>query len=932
MKNTYLFLMGLFLTVINLQAQKKSLTPDDFDQWKIISGAQLSPDGNYLVYQLRPGMGDQDLVIKNLKTNQADTIARGGSFKFSGDGSYVAFNIDTPLAIRRKEETKKTSKKKRVKDSLGIYVLATGKLTKYPMNHGFDLPEEGSAWMTYKTMVATANKANDSLPETEEDSTEIVPKKRGKAKMDTLLLALNPVKGDSLAFKNIDKHYWAKKNGILLMATEEKDSTGKSSALMVLNTLNTQTDTIFNDAGTIEDIVLDEQGNQVAFLYTTDTTKIKNYALMTGPLNAINPVAAETIKNLPQGWSISKNSKPFFSENGKKLFFGTSLPEQEITKDTLLNREREKVDIWSWTDKELQPMQLLNKSKEAKRTYRAVYDTESQRALQLADSTLAEVRFYSNGDARYALGVNNDAYTRAMSWSGLFINDFYLVDTETGERKSLATAQPGIDIGPDQNYALLYNRKDSIYYGIDLKTGDRKALTADLEVDFFDEQHDTPSEPRPYGVAGWSEDDKYVFVYDRFDIWRLDPSGKKAPVNMTRNGRDEQLVYRYRKLDREEEYIDLRKEIVLTVFNENTKEAAFGITRLNKARTPQLVLFGDHDLGLVTKAKEADKVLFTKARFETYPDLWISSTSFRQPVKVTNAGKQLDAFKWGSTRLVSWKGYDGSELQGVLYLPENMEAGRKYPMVTYFYERSSDRLNNFVHPSPSRSTVNKAFYVSNDYVVFMPDIVYRDGYPGQSAYDCIVSGVEAMVAENDFIDGDKVALQGQSWGGYQTAYLITQTDRFAAAMAGAPVSNMTSAYGGIRWGSGMSRMFQYERTQSRLGVTLWDNRELYLENSPLFYADKVNTPLLMMHNDEDGAVPWYQGIEYFVALRRLDKPVWLLNYNGMPHNLSGSAWGNRKDLSVRMMQFFDHYLKGEQAPEWMVKGRPAIEKETNKAY
>lgn len=922
--------MVFCLIGLGTQAQKKSLTPEDFDHWQTISGGRLSPDGRYVIYELQPGMGDGSLIIHDLEKRSSDTIPRGSNARFSGDGSYIAFSIETPLEIRRKEETEKTSGKKKQKDSMGIYMLNSKQLTKYPDNHGMSMPEEGSSWMVYKTLVEVSPET-DTTATANKDSLE-TPKAEGKVKKDTLLLALNPVKGDSLAFKDIDDYSWAKKAGVLMLNSQQKDSTGAKSYLMLFNASNAKLDTIYTADGEFKGITTDEQGEQLAFLHTADTTDIKSYALMTGTSEAITTVQPDAIKDLPNGWEISKNANPYFSEDGKKLFFGTAYPEQETEKDTLLNREREKLDIWAWTDKQLQPMQLLNKSKEEKRTYRAVYHMARKEAIQLADSSLPEVSIDDHGNARYAIARDGAPYERAQSWSGLWINDFYLVDTETGARKELVKGQSGLWKGPDEKYALLYDRKDSVYYGIELATGKRTPLTNELEVVFYNELHDTPSEPRPYGLAGWTKDDQYVLVYDRYDIWRLDPSGKKAPLNLTRNGRTTNTEYRYVQLDRDEDYIDLRKEVVLRAFNETTKEQGIAFTRFNRARDPRIEQMGDHEFNYVMKAKDADKVLFTMERFDMYPDLMVSTSNFKDAVKISNAGAQMDDFKWGETRLVTWKGYDGSELQGVLYLPQNMEAGRKYPMVTYFYERSSDRIHSFNHPAPSRSVINKSFYVSNDYIVFVPDIVYRDGYPGQSAFDCIVSGVEAMVEDHSFIDTDKIALQGQSWGGYQTAYLITQTDRFAAAMAGAPVSNMTSAYGGIRWGSGMSRMFQYERTQSRLGVTLWDNQELYLQNSPLFYADKVNTPLLMMHNDNDGAVPWYQGIEYFVALRRLDKPVWMLNYNGMPHNLSGNAWGNRKDLSIRMMQFFDHYLKGEEAPQWMEKGRPAVEKETNKAY
>ncbi len=284
---------------------------------------------------------------------------------------------------------------------------------------------------------------------------------------------------------------------------------------------------------------------------------------------------------------------------------------------------------------------------------------------------------------------------------------------------------------------------------------------------------------------------------------------------------------------------------------------------------------------------------------------------------------------WGTVEQVKWKSYKNEELNGLLYKPENFDSTKTYPMVVYFYEKYSDMLHRHYSPKPSYSTINFTYFASNGYLVFVPDINYTTGAPGQDAYDAIVSGTEYL-KKNAWVNADKIGIQGQSWGGYQVAYLVTKTNIYSAAMAGAPVSNMISAYGGVRWKSGLSRMFQYEQGQSRLGKTLWEDRDRYIQNSPIFFADKINTPLMIMHNDNDGAVPWYQGIEYYMALRRLEKPVWLINYNHAPHNLS--RWPDRIDLSIRMHQFFDYYLKDAKIPEWMDKGVPAIEKGKNFGY
>jgi dipeptidyl aminopeptidase/acylaminoacyl peptidase len=337
-------------------------------------------------------------------------------------------------------------------------------------------------------------------------------------------------------------------------------------------------------------------------------------------------------------------------------------------------------------------------------------------------------------------------------------------------------------------------------------------------------------------------------------------------------------------------------------------------------------------LGSVQKAKDASLVIWSSQTTVNYPEIKLSDLTFKNAQLISNSNPQQKDFNWATSEIISWKSFAGDTLKGILYKPENFNPDKKYPTVVYFYERSSQDIHRHYIPYPSHSIINKTFYASNGYLVFVPDIVYKDGYPGKSAYDAIISGVNYLINTYSFMDAKNIGLQGQSWGGYQIAWLVTQTNMFAAAMAGAPVSNMTSAYGGIRWGSGMSRMFQYEHSQSRIGGTLWEKPLLYIENSPVFYAPKVNTPLLIMHNDNDGAVPWYQGIEYFVALRRLNKPVWMLNYNGMNHNIESKYWANRMDLSKRMLQFFNHYLKEEPAPEWMTKGVPAVEKGKNLGY
>ena len=423
---------------------------------------------------------------------------------------------------------------------------------------------------------------------------------------------------------------------------------------------------------------------------------------------------------------------------------------------------------------------------------------------------------------------------------------------------------------------------------------------------------------------GWSKDDRFFYVYDQYDAWQIDPAGKIPPEMITKGiGRKEKITFRYLKFNYEVDYIETDKLLLLSAFHNETKEAGYYTLHLAGKAFLQKRTVAEKTFPTIYKAKNADVYVYAKADFNTAPDLWATADLWKKEKQLSHINLQMKDYLWGTVELVGWKSKDGFDVEGLLYKPENFDPAKKYPMVTYFYERNSDGLYRYHAPAPSRSIINIPFYCSLGYLVFVPDIYYVDGHPGHSAYNSIVSGVE-MLCENPWVDKDRIGIQGQSWGGYQVAYLVTQTDLFAAAGAGAPVSNMTSAYGGIRWATGGSRQRQYERQQSRIGKTLWDGLDLYIENSPLFFADKVNTPLLIMHNDNDGAVPWYQGIEYYMALRRLGKVVYLLQYNGEEHNLVHRP--NMRDLAIRLQQFFDHYLKDKPAPVWIKHGVPATKK------
>jgi dipeptidyl aminopeptidase/acylaminoacyl peptidase len=413
-------------------------------------------------------------------------------------------------------------------------------------------------------------------------------------------------------------------------------------------------------------------------------------------------------------------------------------------------------------------------------------------------------------------------------------------------------------------------------------------------------------------------------LYDRYDIWSVAPDGasnESGAVNLTQSaGRKGHLIFRYVKLDPEEESVDTSRPLLLHAENDDTYEAGF--YRLESGMVHKLVMSA-REYGAPVKANDADVFAVTAGSFSEYPDIEVTDATMKEMHRASNANPQKEGLSWGTSELVSYVNADGVHLHAALYKPENFDPKKKYPMLVYIYERLARNVNHFVDPRPSH-TINFSYYTSNGYLVLTPDIVYTEGYPGQSALKCVLPAIQAMV-DRGFVNPDAIGIQGHSWGGYQIAYMITQTNRFRAAAAGAPVANMTSAYDGIRWGSGLPRQFQYEKTQSRIGGSLWEYPMRFIENSPLFQADRIRTPLLMIHNDADDAVPWYQGIEFFLALRRLGKEVYMFSYNGEPHGLRRRP--NQKDYTLRLQQYFDHYLKGSPAPDWMVHGISYLDKQ-----
>ena len=939
MRRAWLFMMICTLyssLLLNAQeTEKKPLTVSDFAAWQVVSKPIVSNDGKLAAYELNPQKGNGVLIVKAIDGKTSDTLSRGFDAKFSPESNFIVYKIKQPEDSIRSAKKKKLKKEQMPKDSVGILVFIPAKAYAFPNLKQFSLPKQNAQWVAF-----LSDMKKEKKKEKEEVKKEEEPKPKKESDKDkeqkTQLVLVHILSGDTVCFQNVTEFYYAPEGESISFIRQAKDSLDRTEVL-VFDTNKGKANLLFKQTGTAKKIASDKEGGKYGFLFSTDTIKEKVFSLYYGSWTTgePRPVVVPSGPGMPLGWSPSEFGDLSFSDNGKYLHFGTNLELVSEPKDSLAEDEKPILDIWSWKDKELQPEQKINLEKEKKRSYKAVYLVEKDQLVQLGDPKVRDVNTIQKGNGRLALGIDPSPYKLEASWTGKSTSDYYLIDVETGIKRIIVRNKSMVSLSPGGNHIVWFDPADSTYYAC--STDPNSTVVVDLSsvipVSFTDELWDMPEEPKPYGIAGWSENDKYVFLYDRFDIWRVDLEGIKVPMNATRNyGRKNHLRFRYQKLDPEEEFIDTNKPVFVHAFDERNKGGGYFNADLRNYTDPRLLLFENYKFDKLSKAKNADVLIWMRENVSESPGLWTGNLLFNQRMKLSHANAQQESFVWPVVRLVNWDSFSGKPLEGLLYFPENIDLERKYPMVVYFYERNADNLHAYTFPSPTRSTVNRSYYTSNDYIVFVPDITYEEGSPGQDAFDAVVSGTQFVSEMFPFIDRKHIGIQGQSWGGYQVAWLITKTDMFAAAMAGAPVSNMTSAYGGIRWESGLSRMFQYEQNQSRIGGSLWDKPLQYIENSPLFYVPKINTPLLIMHNDNDGAVPWYQGIELFTAMRRLNKPAWMLTYNNEEHNLKAESWANRMDLTIRMKGFFDHYLKGEPMPPWMQYGVPAVKKGKELGY
>ena len=906
---------------------KRVLDHSDYAGWRTLQSRAISRDGEWLTFRYVPGEGDAELVLRAFDGSSEVTVPRGQAARFLPSGAWAVFEISPMDAAVRQAERDDTPRDDMPMDSLGIVRLdGSGEVMRYDRVTSVRFPAESGNVVAFQRRAS-----DDEEPEAEGAAAEEASAESDDAEEDRPdrgeghpLVVLNLETGEETRIDDVTDYRFTPDGDHLAYLTATEDGDGDGA--WVLSIADGTSRALHAGTGRYRGLVTADEGDRVGFM--TDApdwdAETPRFSVMVADANdgMARAVAAPGAAGLIDGWGPSEHGSLQFSRTGRRIFFGAAPAPVEEVEDTLLDSDRVSVDVWNWKDPYLQPMQLVQLEDERERTWWAVsHLDDGDRVVQLATPELPDIQLGDEGEADFARGSTSMPYRQLVSWDGRY-HDIHAVDVRTGESRLIAEMNRGSagQISPAGRWISWWDQEATSWMAAPVEGGAPTNLSANIPHPTWDELDDHPQGLPPESGIQWTEGDEEAVVADRFDLWVVNPEDGGARSLTEGTGRAEGIQFRYARANPEERAIPRDEPVFLRAFHLTEKSSGLYRDRIEGSRPPERLVYGDRAWQSPVRAEDADRYLVASSTFQEYPEVQLT-TDFRDFTPVSETNPQQAEFSWGSAQLYEWTSAEGERLQGILYTPENFDPTHEYPMMVYFYERMSDGLHNHRTPGPGGSSIDFPFYVSRGYLLFVPDIPYQIGWPGESAMNAVVPGVTSLIDEG-FVDRERVGVQGHSWGGYQIAYMVTRTDIFAAAEAGAPVANMTSAYGGIRWASGMSRAFQYERTQSRIGGTLWDAQHRYIENSPLFFADKVETPVLMMHNDEDGAVPWYQGIEYFSALRRLGKPVWMLNYNGEAHGLRQRR--NRKDWAIRMQQFFDHYLMDAPAPVWMEEGVPAI--------
>lgn len=927
---------------------KKPLTLAEADTWRSIRFAALSPDGKWFAHRVGAGEGETDLILRNLGDGKETKFPGGTGFgvsQFSLDGKWFAFTYAPPTKGGAPGAPRPKSK-------LVLVNLASGEKTEIEGGGQFRFNGEAATHIAYRKVAeAPAAPGGPTPPGAPTVPTvPTAPTAPAPAHTGTDLVLRDLAAGTDFVLGNVSEYDFDKKGEWLVTVIDAAGQIGNGVHLRDVRT------------GAVHAIETGKAGyrglswneESTAFVVTKQTddagheTKWQSVVGFTdlGPKPTKTVYDPKDDKDFPKDMAISggagwTDALDGFTFNiaARKKKTETAPPPKEVKADAKDDAKKEKktvpgltsggsggakpdLVVWHWKDERLQPMQEKQAGSDRMVVYSGVYWTKDKKFVRLSDDKMRQVSLLAK--QKFAVARDSKPYEYMSYLNGKLYTDVYVIDPKTGSKKkaadklaSLFFGGAGVSGSPAGTHFLYY--KDGHYHVCDPATAKCVNVTEKVAASFVDDEDDHNIDKPARRSFGWSRDGRFVLLSDGWDVWKVAIDGTGGE-NLTVNGKKDGV--RYQGLTQfEPEFkpgIDLTRPVYVTMYGEWTKKDGLGRVDPSKNGV-NVLLWGDCSHGFPQKARKAEVFALTRQTAVEYPDYHVTDATFKDLKKVTDANPQQKDYKWtAGTKLVEYKGLGGKKLQGALFLPADYEPGKKYPTIVYIYEKLSQGLHRYQPPS---QWAIGSIYTSNGYAVLMPDITYRLNDPGVSAAECIIPALDAAVATG-VVDNDKVALHGHSWGGYQTAFMVTQTDRFKCAIAGAALTDLVSMYSSVYWNVGMANQPIFESSQGRFTGGYWEQQEAYIRNSPVYHATKVKTPLLLLHNDKDGAVDFTQGVEYYNTLRRLQKPVVMLQYKGENHGLAKPE--NRKDYAIRMREFFDHHLMGKPAPDWWLEGVPHL--------
>jgi dipeptidyl aminopeptidase/acylaminoacyl peptidase len=916
----FLLAFSIFLATIFADTVQRPIQITDIFDWKKIQAANVSNDGKWFAYRLVPNEGDSQVVVRNLKdgtetrfpigevvTPQRAAAADGPppevretGVEFSADGQWLAFTVYPKRADARKSKRDK----KPAYNKVTLVEVATGKKLEFDKVKAYAFAGERGGWIALHKYT------------TEAQDKEPPPTKW----LGSDLILHELATGTELNIGNVSEFAFNKPGTYLAYAIDAVEKTG--NGLQLREMASGAVTAIDSGKASYKSINWTDKGDALAVLKGFDdrTFEDKPYSVV-GAKDLAQGKFSKSEYNpqkdaaFPAGMAIAGTRKPGWTDDLAAFTFGIHAAKKRHKAD----EEIDKPDmlVWNWQDKRLQSMQQVQERLDRDFSYLSLYWVAENKFVRLADEKLRQVELAPKG--KFAIGRDREPYELDGNLTGQRFEDIYVVDPKTGTRK-LALSKNRWFYGPSPTGTHLLYYSDGNFLTYDMVSGQSKNLTQGAATSFVNQEDDHNVVKPPTRELGWASDGGSVLLSDGWDIWRAPIDGK--PLNLTVNGKRDKIRYETLfKLNRDEKSTDLDKPVYLSVYGEWTKKGGVGLLDA-KAPGVKVLLWDDAKFDNLIKAKKADVYLFTRQTVKDFPDYRVSGPTLASAAKVTEGNPQQKNFLWSSgARLVDYTCDQGGKAQAALFLPANYEPGKTYPTVVYIYEKLSLQMNTYSQPVID-DRFNRSVYNSNGYAVLTPDITYKLNDPGKSAVGCVVPALKAAIATG-VIDAAKVGLQGHSWGGYETAFMVTQTNMFKTAIAGAPLTDMVSMYSSIYWNTGGANQAIFESSQGRFTSGYMDNPEPYIRNSPVYQAQNVKTPLMILHNDKDGAVDFTQGIEYYNTLRRLHKPVVMVEYKGENHHLSKPE--NEKDFLVRMKEYFDYYLMGKPEPAWLKDGVPFVQ-------